>query len=153
MTKPAPLPKPKHTVKMPEGVPWPEHAPILKAEHMCRGKPFKKGDPHCACLLGHAYMLAGHVTRDADGRVQYTEAGLQGGSLERARTDVIVTALRYRIAAFTDVSERRDAVAHVAAFNDGKPVYHYLAPTYETLARIWNATMADLGYTEGNPEA
>lgn len=97
--------------------------------------------PETAPVLEAQHMHKGHYDHLTDenrhclvGHVRYwfrdPSPGLHGQVHE---------ALRRRVATLT----RRSW--NVLSFNDNH--------SPKLCARIWNATMADLGYTEGNPEA
>lgn len=106
------------------GINFPDEVPVLTSKDMHQGA-YNSPDGERSCLLGHARRLAPpHHNAATD------ELRLVVERAVNAHVFAIVTG----------------ACADTISFND-----RLATPTLA--AKVWNAAMRDLGYTEGNPQA
>ncbi len=129
-----PLPSPVLPVKRGSAaVRWPEAVGVVSDKDIYQGGLFKKPGEDSYCLLGHAGFLKSPgcaFLRHEDGdHYAFSRAG-----------DIVAQRILERVLALTYQT------CNVPAAND-KILPKALS------ARVWNATMCDFGYTEGNPEA
>ena len=122
--------------KLPKRARMPEAVDIVTAKDIFCGSLSGNGDNMRHCLLGLSCVNFGHGERG-----EY----LEGGSLKQTLAEKYVDKeLEKSVKAFTG-----DDDMDVICFNDdemGDNEKYWIA-------KVWNATMARLGYTEGNPEA
>jgi len=103
-----------------DGRTWPRKVPLLDAEDIYTGAYASPENPECRCLLGHARHVFGAKT---------------------ARLKAVKVALVNRIRDITDAAPVGGEFGTITNFNDC-----YASPGL--VARVWNETMADLGYTQ-----
>lgn len=116
--------------KVNKRLPWPEEVKVLESKDFCEGTFHYRSQ---SCLQGHALKVAGFKKRNAPNI----------GTPEWHEAVKVVEAVLDRV---EDYLKKMGWEGNLAPFND-------VESTRAFRAKLMNRVYADLGYTEGNPEA